>query len=97
MRTSAALGVRHGRHPRRARPAAARRLDHHQQVVKNVFLWHGRSWPRKALEAGMTPLVEAAGAKRRILEVYLNIAEFDAGVFGVQAAAQHYFDRDAAI
>ncbi|HMO06411.1 MAG TPA: monofunctional biosynthetic peptidoglycan transglycosylase [Paracoccaceae bacterium] len=67
-----------------------------QQVVKNVFLWHGRSWVRKALEAGMTPVVELLWSKRRILEVYLNVAEFDAGVFGVQAAAQHYFGRDAA-
>ena len=62
-----------------------------QQVVKNVYLWHGRSWVRKALEAGMTPLVEAVWSKRRILEVYLNVAEFDEGVFGVEAAARHYF------
>lgn len=67
-----------------------------QQVVKNVFLWHGRSWVRKALEAGMTPVVELVWSKRRIIEVYLNIAEFDEGVFGVQAAAQHYFGRNAA-
>lgn len=66
-----------------------------QQVVKNVFLWHGRSWLRKALEALMTPMVEALWTKRRILEVYLNIAEFDTGVFGVQAAARHYFQQDA--
>ncbi|MEL7166252.1 MAG: monofunctional biosynthetic peptidoglycan transglycosylase [Pseudomonadota bacterium] len=62
-----------------------------QQVVKNVYLWHGRSWLRKALEAGITPIVEALWSKRRILEVYLNIAEFDEGVFGVEAAARHYF------
>ena len=67
-----------------------------QQVVKNVFLWHGRSWPRKALEALITPIVEILWPKRRILEVYLNIAEFDTGIFGVQAAARHHFDRDAA-
>lgn len=66
-----------------------------QQVVKNVYLWPGRSWPRKALEALLTPLVEIAWSKRRILEVYLNVAEFDEGVFGVQAAAQHYFGVDA--
>jgi len=66
-----------------------------QQVVKNVFLWHGRSWLRKALEAALTPVVEAIWGKRRIVEVYLNIAEFDEGVFGVQAAARAYFDRDA--
>lgn len=67
-----------------------------QQVVKNVFLWHGRSWARKALEALWTPLTEAAWSKRRILELYLNVAEFDEGVFGVQAAARHYFGVDAA-
>ena len=62
-----------------------------QQGVKNVFLWHGRSWVRKVLEAGMTPLIEALWSKRRILEVYLNVAEFDEGVFGVEAASRHYF------
>ncbi|MEM6693280.1 MAG: monofunctional biosynthetic peptidoglycan transglycosylase [Pseudomonadota bacterium] len=62
-----------------------------QQTVKNLYLWHGRSYLRKALEAGLTPLVEAVWSKQRILEVYLNIAEFDEGVFGVEAAAQHYF------
>ncbi|KIC49685.1 monofunctional biosynthetic peptidoglycan transglycosylase [Tateyamaria sp. ANG-S1] len=62
-----------------------------QQVVKNVFLWHGRSWVRKVMEAAMTPLMEALWSKRRILEVYLNVAEFDEGVFGVEAAARHYF------
>lgn len=67
-----------------------------QQVVKNVFLWHGRSWLRKALEAALTPVVETLWPKARILEVYLNIAEFDEGVFGVQAAARHYFQTGAA-
>lgn len=66
-----------------------------QQVVKNVFLWQGRSWLRKAMEAGLTPIMEALWSKRRILEVYLNVAEFDEGVFGVQAAAVHYFGVDA--
>ena len=66
-----------------------------QQVVKNVFLWHGRSWLRKAMEAMLTPAVELVWSKQRILEVYLNVAEFDEGVFGVQAAAQHYFGVDA--
>lgn len=66
-----------------------------QQVVKNVFLWHGRSWVRKVLEAVMTPIVEIIWTKRRILEVYLNIAEFGEGVFGVQAGASHHFDRRA--
>lgn len=63
-----------------------------QQTVKNVYLWHGRTWVRKALEAGITPLMEALWPKRRILEVYLNVAEFDEGVFGVEAAARHYFN-----
>lgn len=67
-----------------------------QQTVKNVYLWHGRSYLRKSVEALLTPVVEAVWSKRRILEVYLNVAEFDEGVFGVQAAAQHYFGVDAA-
>ena len=66
-----------------------------QQVAKNVFLWPGRSWLRKGLEAGFTVLIEAFWPKRRILEVYLNVAEFDAGVFGVEAAARRYWDASA--
>lgn len=66
-----------------------------QQTVKNVWLWHGRSWPRKALEAIFTPVVEALWSKRRILEVYLNVAEFDTGVFGIEAAARHHFGVSA--
>ncbi len=66
-----------------------------QQVVKNVYLWQGRSWVRKALEALVTPVVELVWTKRRILEVYLNIAEFDEGVFGIEAAAQRYFGVSA--
>lgn len=62
-----------------------------QQVVKNAYLWQERSWTRKALEALMTPFVELFWSKERILEVYLNIAEFDEGVFGAEAAARHYF------
>ncbi|WP_425040211.1 monofunctional biosynthetic peptidoglycan transglycosylase [Primorskyibacter sp. S187A] len=62
-----------------------------QQVVKNVYLWHGRSYWRKGLEALITPAMEAVWTKRRILEVYLNVAEFSEGVFGIEAAAQHYF------
>lgn len=67
-----------------------------QQVVKNVWLWQGRSWLRKAIEAGLTPVMEAVWSKRRILEVYLNVAEFAEGVFGVEAAARHYFGVAAA-
>lgn len=62
-----------------------------QQVVKNVYLWQGRSWARKALEAVMTPMIEAVWTKRRILEVYLNVVEFGEGVFGVEAAARVNF------
>ncbi|MGB7241998.1 MAG: monofunctional biosynthetic peptidoglycan transglycosylase [Sulfitobacter sp.] len=66
-----------------------------QQTVKNVYLWHGRTYTRKAIEALLTPLVEALWSKRRIIEVYLNVAEFDEGVFGVDAAARHYFNVSA--
>ncbi|WP_108853721.1 monofunctional biosynthetic peptidoglycan transglycosylase [Albidovulum aquaemixtae] len=67
-----------------------------QQVVKNVFLWQGRSWPRKALEALMTPVVELIWTKKRIVEVYLNVAETGKGVFGAEAAARAYFGTSAA-
>ena len=66
-----------------------------QQTAKNVFLWHGRSWPRKAAEAVLTPVIEVVWSKRRILEVYLNVAEFGEGVFGVEAAARHYYGASA--
>ena len=62
-----------------------------QQVVKNLFLWHERSWSRKFFEAILTPLVEIFWSKKRILEVYLNIAEFDQGIFGVEQASQQLF------
>ncbi|MGV8985569.1 MAG: monofunctional biosynthetic peptidoglycan transglycosylase [Cypionkella sp.] len=67
-----------------------------QQAVKNVFLWQGRSYVRKAMEALLTPVVELMWSKQRILEVYLNEAEFAEGVFGVQAAARVLFKTDAA-
>lgn len=67
-----------------------------QQVVKNVYLWHGRNWARKALEAMLTPVVESLWPKRRILEVYLNVAEFGEGIFGVEAAARQAFGVSAA-
>lgn len=62
-----------------------------QQTAKNVFLWQGRSWPRKVMETAYTPMLEALWSKRRIAEVYLNVAEFGRGVFGVHAAAEYYF------
>lgn len=67
-----------------------------QQTAKNVFLWTGRSWLRKGLESGFTVLIEGAWGKQRILEVYLNSIEFGPGVFGVEAAAQRYFNTSAA-
>lgn len=67
-----------------------------QQTVKNAFLWHGRSWVRKALEASITPVMELLWPKARVLEVYLNVAEFGEGVFGAEAAARHHFGVAAA-
>ena len=67
-----------------------------QQVAKNLFLWSGRSYVRKGLEAGFTVLIEALWPKRRILEVYLNIAEFGYGTYGAEAAAQRFFHKSAA-
>jgi monofunctional glycosyltransferase len=67
-----------------------------QQVAKNVFLWSGRSVVRKGLEAYFTVLIEFIWPKRRILEVYLNVAEMGEGVFGVEAASQRYFRKPAA-
>ncbi len=66
-----------------------------QQTAKNLFLWDGRSWMRKGLEAGLTLGMETVWSKRRILTVYLNIAEFGEGIFGVEAAAQRYFHKPA--
>jgi monofunctional glycosyltransferase len=67
-----------------------------QQVAKNLFLWSGRSYVRKGLEAYFTVLIEACWPKRRILEIYLNIAEFGYGTYGAEAAAQRFFHRTAA-
>lgn len=66
-----------------------------QQTVKNLLLWDGKSWVRKGLEAGLTLGMEAVWSKRRILTVYLNIAEFGEGIFGVEEAAQRYFHKPA--
>lgn len=66
-----------------------------QQVAKNLFLWDGRSWLRKGLEAWYTVLIEVLWPKQRILEVYANIAEFGDGVYGAEAAAQAYFGKPA--
>ena len=67
-----------------------------QQTAKNVFLWPGRTYIRKGLEAWFTVLIELLWSKERIIEVYLNVAEMGKGVFGAEAAAQHCFARPAA-
>lgn len=67
-----------------------------QQTAKNAFLWPGRSYVRKGLEAYFTVLIELIWGKPRIMEVYLNIAEMGPGVYGVEAAAEHYFNTTAA-
>ena len=67
-----------------------------QQVAKNLFLWQGRSWLRKGLEAWYTLLIELMWPKHRILEVYVNVAEFGDGIYGAQAAARSYWRKDAA-
>ncbi|MGR3812077.1 monofunctional biosynthetic peptidoglycan transglycosylase [Jiulongibacter sp. NS-SX5] len=66
-----------------------------QQTAKNVFLWQGQSWLRKGLEVYFTGLIELIWGKKRILEVYLNVAEMGPGVFGAEAAANQYFGKKA--
>ena len=74
---------------RGGRPRGASTIT--MQTVKNLFLWTGRSWVRKALEAPLALYAELVLSKRRIMEIYLNIAEWGAGIYGAEAAAQHYF------
>jgi monofunctional biosynthetic peptidoglycan transglycosylase len=64
-----------------------------QQVAKNMYLWTGRSWLRKGLEVWFTLLIELTWGKQRILEVYLNIAEWGHGVFGLEAASRYHFGK----
>ena len=66
------------------------------QTAKNLFLWPGRDWPRKALEAWFTVWIELFWSKRRIVEVYLNVVELGPGLYGAEAAARHYFGKPAA-
>jgi monofunctional biosynthetic peptidoglycan transglycosylase len=82
----------HNAHSKRIRGASTIS----QQVAKNVFLWPGRNFLRKGLEAGFTVLIEVFWSKERILEVYLNVAETAKGCFGVEAVAQRCFKRSAA-
>ena len=74
---------------RRSRPRGASTIS--QQVAKNLFLWSGGSWVRKGLEAGVTVAIELCWPKRRILEVYLNIAQFGPNTFGADAASRRFF------
>jgi monofunctional biosynthetic peptidoglycan transglycosylase len=67
-----------------------------QQTAKNVFLWQGRSYLRKGLEAYFTVLIELIWGKERIMEVYLNSIEMGNGVYGAEAAAQHWYRKSAA-
>src|SRR5690242_8896262 len=66
-----------------------------QQVAKNVFLWQGRDWIRKGLEAYFTFMIELIWGKKRILEMYLNVSEMGTGIFGIESASQHYFNKAA--
>ncbi|WP_409563311.1 monofunctional biosynthetic peptidoglycan transglycosylase [Hyphomicrobium sp. MC8b] len=65
------------------------------QVVKNLFLWPSKSYVRKAIELPLTYLTEVIWSKRRIMEIYLNIAQWGPGIFGIGAAAEHHFDKPA--
>jgi monofunctional biosynthetic peptidoglycan transglycosylase len=67
-----------------------------QQVAKNLYLWGGHSWVRKGLEAWFTVLIEWLWPKHRILEMYLNVAQFGRGIYGAEAAAQAFYRRPAA-
>ncbi len=66
-----------------------------QQVAKNVFLWQGRNWVRKGLEAYTTFMIELIWGKKRILEMYLNVSEMGKGIFGIEAASRFYFNKPA--
>ena len=83
--------MRHNQRGKRVRGASTIS----QQVAKNLFLWKGRSWLRKGLEAWYTVLIETLWPKSRILEVYANIAEFGDGVYGAEAAARRFFGKPA--
>jgi monofunctional biosynthetic peptidoglycan transglycosylase len=82
------------RHQRQGRVRGASTIT--MQCARNVFLWQGRTYVRKALELWFTALMEAMWSKRRILEVYVNVIEWGSGVYGAQAAAQRYFHVPAA-
>lgn len=83
--------MHNGKKPNRIRGASTIS----QQVAKNVFLWNGRSWFRKGLEGYFTFMIEHIWGKKRILEVYLNVAEMGKGIFGIEAATREYFKKPA--
>lgn len=83
--------LKHNKHSKRIRGGSTIS----QQTAKNLYLWHGQSWIRKGLEVPTTFMLEILWSKKRILEVYLNIAEFGEGIFGVEAASQFYFKKSA--
>lgn len=85
------MALKHNQTHRRKRGASTIS----QQTAKNVFLWEGRSWLRKGLEVPLTLAIELLWGKRRILEVYLNVAEFGPGIFGIEAAARYWFQVPA--
>jgi monofunctional biosynthetic peptidoglycan transglycosylase len=84
--------LRHNRNSKRTRGASTIT----QQTAKNVFLWDGRTWLRKGLEAYFTVWLELLWSKERILAVYLNVIEFGDGIYGAEAAARRYFGKSAA-
>jgi monofunctional biosynthetic peptidoglycan transglycosylase len=90
LRRAATYNARHG--GRRLRGAGTITM----QCARNVFLWQGRSYLRKGLEISLSPVLELAWGKRRILEVYLNVIEWGDGLYGVEAAAERYFGTTAA-
>lgn len=86
--------IRDALNEHRQRPRGASTIT--QQVAKNLFLWQGRSYLRKLLEAWFSLLMETLWSKQRILEIYLNIAEFGEGIYGAEAASRQFFRRPAA-
>jgi monofunctional biosynthetic peptidoglycan transglycosylase len=90
IRRAREYNVKHGDEPRRGGSTIT------MQCARNVFLWRGKSYVRKALEAAVAYVIELAWGKRRILEVYLNVIEWGPGVFGAEAAARTYFGVPAA-
>jgi monofunctional biosynthetic peptidoglycan transglycosylase len=77
----------------RSKPRGASTIT--MQTVKNVFLWPGRSYLRKVIEAGMAPIAGLVWGKRRTLELYLNIIEWGQGIYGLEAASRYYYNKPA--